>query len=262
MGIIRNDIAEPIANLIKRGQKELQEAERQHLAKEQQENRAKIDGLAARWKETISEIQKTLPLALALCIQSPSYEPNNHDKEIDQEIYYPVQLNLPGATPIRIWYHKGTFAYKAANWSLQIDESNNGKWFVGPTWGNWTWGKSAHEIRRLAGETTLAVEVANAAAAEEQRETLQAEADRLNYERRNPKPDPKWFEEPLAELALTRTRAGDHAAAQTYATLALAAEVRNLRRHFDDEAETKSLFTPAPHHYDHIPDSELPEIPL
>ena len=193
-----------------------------------------------------------LPGALSLCVQSPDYEPSSYDENIDQRVYYPVRLNLPGATPIRIWYHEGAIAYKAAEWSLQIDEFGDGKWFVGPTWGSWTWGKSAHEIRRLAGETSLAMEVARASTTQEQRETLQIEADRLNYERKNPTSPPQWFEEPLAQTAINRLRSNDHSAAQIYATLALAAEVRALRlmiangdpHLFDSLKEDVPLFGP------------------
>ena len=82
----------------------------------------------------------------------------------------------------------------------------------------------------MAQSTTLWKAVALAVEAEQQRtQALQAEADRRNQELQNPQPTPAWFEEPLAEQALKQSNAGDHAAAQTYATLALAAEVRNLR---------------------------------
>ena len=91
------------------------------------------------------------------------------------------------------------------------------------------WGKSAGQIRGMAQSTTLWKAVALAVEAEQQRKALQAEADRRNQEIQNPQPTPAWFEEPLAEQALKQSNAGDHAAAQIFATLALAAEVRNLR---------------------------------
>src|SRR5690606_26695733 len=105
--------------------------------------------------------------------------------------------------------------------------------------------------------------VALAVEANGQRRELQDKAYSRNQEAQNPTPEPFWHERDLAELAIEHLRASDHATGQIYATLALAAEIRALRRHFDGEAqeEANALFGNQ-RHYDHIPDNELPGIPL
>jgi len=227
--VVAVGIKAEMEHAVRRGQMELEQEEEKRQAEEGRRQEQKRQELAQAWSHIVQQIKAHMEPGMALYLQIPDVNPSSYDDHVGEILYYPVRLNLPGAAPIRIWWHNGSIGYAAANLKLDIDEVGGDSWFVAPTWGEWMWGKSAGQIRGMAQSTTLWKAVALAVEAEQQRKALQAEADRRNQELRNPQPTPAWFEEPLAEQALTQTRAGDQTAAQIFATLALAAEVRNLR---------------------------------
>ena len=214
---------------VRRGQMELEQEAEKRQAEETRRQEQKRQELAQAWAHIVQQIKANMEPGMAMHIQIPDVMPSAYDDHAGEILYYPVRLNLPGAAPIRIWWHNGSLGYAAAHLKLDVDEVDDDGWFVAPTWGNSMWGKTANEIRAMAQSTTLWKAVALAIEANKQRRELQDKAYRRNQELQNPQPEPTWFEEPLAEQALKQSNAGDHAAAQIYATLALAAEVRNLR---------------------------------
>jgi len=227
--VVAAGIKAEMEHAVRRGQMELEQDEAKRQAEEARRDEEKLREVEDAWAHIVKEIKSRMEPGMALYLQVPDVKPSSYDEHLGEILYYPVRLNLPGAAPIRIWWHNGNLGFVAAHLKLDMDEVGGDSWFVAPTWGDWMWGKSAGQIRGMAQSTTLWKAVALAVEAEQQRKGLQQEADHRNYELHNPQPAPKWFEEPLAELALKRTRAGDHAAGQIYATLLLAAEVRNLR---------------------------------
>ena len=227
--VVAVGIKAEMEHAVRRGQMELEQEGEKRQKEAARQDEEKRQELAQAWAHIVQQIKANMEPGMAMHVQIPDVMPSGYNEHVGEILYYPVRLNLPGAAPIRIWWHNGNLGYAAANLKLDIDEVGGDSWFVAPTWGDWMWGKSAGQIRGMAQSTTLWKAVAMAVEAEQQRKALQAEADRRNQEIQNPQPTPAWFEEPLAEQALKQTRAGEHAAAQIFATLALAAEVRNLR---------------------------------
>ena len=227
--VVAVGIKAEMEHAVRRGQMELEQEEEKRQKEAARQDEEKRQELAEAWAHIVREIKGRMEPGMAMGVQVPDVMPSGYNDHLGEILYYPVRLNLPGATPIRIWWHNGNLGYAAAHLKLDVDEVGDDGWFVAPTWGNSMWGKTANEIRAMAQSTTLWKAVALAVDANGQRRDLQDKAYRRNQELRSPQPEPKWFEEPLAELALKQTRAGDHAAAQIYATLALAAEVRALR---------------------------------
>src|SRR5690606_6010022 len=199
---------------VRRGQMELEQEAAKRQAEEARRQEQKRQELAQAWAHIVQQIKANMEPGMAMGVQIPDVMPSAYNDHLGEILYYPVQLNLPDATPIRIWWHNGNLGYAAAHLKLDVDEVGDDGWFVAPTWGSSMWGKTASEIRAMAQSTTLWKAVALAVEANGQRRELQDKAYSRNQEAQNPTPEPFWHERDLAELAIEHLRASDHATGQ------------------------------------------------